>query len=60
MRRFTELFLVILTAFLWVACTGNEEGNVDACADVTCEAGQSCVDGACQADDAHRQPQVPG
>ena len=50
MRRLTELVLVILTAFMWVACSGT--AATDACADVTCEAGQSCVDGACQADDA--------
>ena len=52
MRRFTQLFVVILTAFLWVACTGTEATTDDACAEVTCEDGESCVDGSCEAADA--------
>ena len=37
--------------FLWVACTGTEQDATDiACADVVCEEGQTCVDGACQDD----------
>jgi hypothetical protein len=51
MLRFSKLVLVILTAFLWVACVGTESSSTAACADVTCEEAQSCVDGACVADE---------